>query len=599
MQLAKITLEELEILISNGYNVSINTKSGIEKITDTYRKITTGRIITFADGSSIKCADKHLMWQDGWYYAKDFNIGDKIGEHQIVNIIELDSQCWIDFTVDAEHSSYIHNNITHHNSGKSFIIYLTLKHIKERTLIIVPTISLVHQLANDFIEYDPKSANWIHKIMAGADKNIKAPLTISTWQSLVNQPQQWFDQFKVVIGDECLTPDTLITMSDGNKKRIDQVIIGDAVKTYNEKLHIIEDKLVKGIHKNISKKESMYELTLSNGNIIKITGNHKVLLTNGKWKRVDNLEVSDIINSIIEEGLKVISIKKIEYDDDVYNLHIEDNHNYFANDINVSNCHSFQATALTKIMEKCKNIEWKIGTTGTLSNADAKVNALILEGLFGEVLPVSTTRTLIDEDHLADFRVEALLLKYSKEEAKEVRKMNYYNEMTHINTSEKRNKFIANLAISQKNNTLVLFSWVEKHGKPLFELIKEKAGSTKNVYFISGEVKGEERERIRKIVNASEDNIIVASFQTFSTGIDLPNLHSVIFASSYKSTIKNLQSIGRVLRKHKGKEWATLYDIVDDCSTKTSKNFSVQHFLERVKIYNEAKFPFRIHNIPF
>jgi intein/homing endonuclease len=298
MQLAKITLEELEILISNGYNVSINTKSGIEKITDTYRKIATGRIITFADGSSIKCADKHLMWQDVWYYAKDFNIGDKIGEHQIVNIIELDSQCWIDFTVDAEHSSYIHNNITHHNSGKSYIIYLILKHIKKRTLIVVPTISLVHQLASDFIKYDTKAANWIHKIMAGADKNTKLPIVISTWQSLIDQDVEWFSQFDVVIGDECLSPDTLITMSDGNKKRIDEVMIGDVVKTYNEKTHIIEDKVVRTVFKNISENENMYEITLSNGNIINITGNHKVLLTNGEWKRADDLEISDIINSI-------------------------------------------------------------------------------------------------------------------------------------------------------------------------------------------------------------------------------------------------------------------------------------------------------------
>lgn len=183
-------------------------------------------------------------------------------------------------------------------SGKSYIIYLILKHIKKRTLIVVPTISLVHQMTSDFIKYDAKSTNWIHKIMAGADKNSKKPIVISTWQSLLDQDAEWFDQFDVVIGDECLSPDTLITMSDGNKKRIDEVMIGDVVKTYNEKTHIIEDKVVRTVFKNISENENMYEITLSNGNIINITGNHKVLLTNGEWKRADDLEISDIINSI-------------------------------------------------------------------------------------------------------------------------------------------------------------------------------------------------------------------------------------------------------------------------------------------------------------
>lgn len=349
-------------------------------------------------------------------------------------------------------------------SGKSYIIYLILKHIKKRTLVIVPTINLVHQLSNDFIKYDKKSANWIHKIMAGSDKNTKKPIVISTWQSLLEQDEDWFSQFDVVIGDEC---------------------------------------------------------------------------------------------------------------------------------------HLFTAKSLSAIMEKCVDIEWRIGTTGTISNADAKVNALSLEGMFGEILKVSTSKELIDKKHLSNFKIDAIILKYDNNIAKNVRGKNYHDEMEFIVTNEKRNKFIANLAISQNKNTLVLFQFVEKHGKPLYELIKEKAGTDKKVFFISGEVKGDDRENIRNLVNSTEDNIIVASYGTTSTGIDIPNLHSIIFGSSYKSSIKNLQSIGRVLRNHEGKDIATLYDIVDDFSTKSKKNFSVQHFLERLKIYNEAKFDFKIHNVPF
>jgi hypothetical protein len=212
---------------------------------------------------------------------------------------------------------------------------------------------------------------------------------------------------------------------------------------------------------------------------------------------------------MVKEGLKVTGIRKIKYNEDVYNIHVEDNHNYFANGINVSNCHLFAAQSLSKIMEKCVDIEWRIGTTGTISNADAKVNALSLEGMFGEILKVSTSKELMDQKHLSQFKIEALILKYDKDVSKEVRKMNYHDEMMYIVTNDKRNKFIANLAISQKNNTLVLFQFVEKHGKPLYKLIKEKSGNTKNVYYISGETKGEERETIRNIVNNNVPNAIL------------------------------------------------------------------------------------------
>lgn len=299
---------------------------------------------------------------------------------------------------------------------------------------------------------------------------------------------------------------------------------------------------------------------------------------------------------MVKKGIKVIDIQKISSPEEVYNLHVEDNHNYFANGINVSNCHQFKATSLTGIMEKCKNVEWRIGTTGTISNADSKVHALVLQGLFGEIKKVSTTKKLMDEKYLSEFKIKVLILKYDEETSKLIRKMKYHDEMDYLVKLDKRNKFIANLAVSQTNNTLVLFQYVDKHGFPLHELIQSKAGD-KNVYFIHGDIDGDERERIRKNVMSSDNNIIVASYGTYSTGIDIPNLHNVIFATAYKSKIKNLQSIGRGLRKSDGKDMATLYDIVDDASVKSKKNYSVQHFMERLKIYNEEKFQFKIYNI--
>ena len=172
----------------------------------------------------------------------------------------------------------------------------------------------------------------------------------------------------------------------------------------------------------------------------------------------------------------------------------------------------------------------------------------------------------------------------------------YQEEIEYLITSENRNRFIRNLAISLGTNTLVLYQMVEKHGKVLYNLIKEKANGRK-VFFIHGNVETEDREEVRRIMETETNAIVVASFGTFSTGINIRNLHNIIFASPSKSRVRNLQSIGRGLRQSQGKEIATLYDIADDLRHKKHMNFTLKHFVERVKIYNDEKFSFKIYNI--
>jgi superfamily II DNA or RNA helicase len=300
---------------------------------------------------------------------------------------------------------------------------------------------------------------------------------------------------------------------------------------------------------------------------------------------------------MVKEGVKVLGIKKIDTPDVVYNLHIDGNHNYFANGINVSNCHLYKATSLISIMEKCSNVPWRIGTTGTIANKDSKVNVLTLEGLFGPVYKVSTTKELMDANHLSQFKIKAIVLKHKKEDSIAVRKLNYQGELDFFVSHKKRNRFIAKLALSQKRNTLILFQFVEKHGKVLYDIINEMNDGTKTIHYVSGEISGEEREKVRAMCEKSDNNIIVASYGVFSTGTNIKNLHNIIFAMGFKSRIKNLQSIGRGLRLNDDKEFAVLYDIVDDCSVKSKQNFSVKHFIERVQIYNEEKFDFKIHTI--
>jgi superfamily II DNA or RNA helicase len=175
--------------------------------------------------------------------------------------------------------------------------------------------------------------------------------------------------------------------------------------------------------------------------------------------------------------------------------------------------------------------------------------------------------------------------------------MKYQDEMNHIVGYAPRNKFITNLALDQDGNTLVLFQYVEKHGVPLFKLIKDKAHKNRKVFFVSGNTDAESREEIRKLTEKENDAIIVASLGTFSTGINIRNLHNIIFASPSKSQIRILQSIGRGLRKSDDGSTTKVFDIADDIHWKKNKNFTLRHAAERIALYAKEKFKFKIYEI--
>ena len=256
--------------------------------------------------------------------------------------------------------------------------------------------------------------------------------------------------------------------------------------------------------------------------------------------------------------------------------------------------HLFKAVSLTKIMTKLTDCKYRIGMTGTLDGT--KTHKLVLEGLFGRVNKVVSTKELIDKKQLADLKIVCLVLKHTEAEAKAIYKEKYHKELEYLAQSEKRNKYIRNLATALNGNTLCLFQLVEKHGKDLYDLIKDKA-KDREVFFVYGGVDAEARERVREITEKSDNAIIVASYGTFSTGINIRNLHNIIFASPSKSRIRNLQSIGRGLRVGDNKDTATLYDISDDLTYKEKKNFTLTHFQERINIYNEEGFAYEIHSV--
>ena len=257
--------------------------------------------------------------------------------------------------------------------------------------------------------------------------------------------------------------------------------------------------------------------------------------------------------------------------------------------------HQFKAKSLTHIMTNLVNAKYRIGTTGTLDGT--KTHKLVLEGLFGPVKKVITTKELMDQKHVADFSIKCLLLKHPDDICQAGKNFTYQQEIEYLVLNENRNKFIRNLALSLEGNTLILYQYVDKHGKILDSLIREKINDNRKVFFIYGKTDVEIREETRAIVENEQNAIIIASFGVFATGVNIRNLHNIIFASPSKSRIRNLQSIGRGLRRSDTKTSAVLYDIADDMKYKRHENYTLKHFQERIKIYSEEKFQFRLYKI--
>ena len=347
-------------------------------------------------------------------------------------------------------------------SGKSLIIYCLVRYyqmMELKTLILVPTTSLVEQMYKDFEDYGWSSGTYCQKIYQGHDKKVTKDVVISTWQSIHRMPRQYFRQFGAVFGDEA---------------------------------------------------------------------------------------------------------------------------------------HLFKAKSLTGIMTKLDTCKYRFGLTGTLDGT--QTHRLVLEGLFGKAKYVVTTKELIDDKTLANLKIDCIILKYPNEDRQIVKDFEYAAELEYIVTKAERNTFVCDLVGHLSGNTLVLFQFVEKHGNILYDIIRGKYKDRK-VFFVYGGVDTDTREEIREIVENEKNAVIVASYGTFSTGINIRNIKNIVFSSPSKSKIRVLQSLGRGLRQQGGNKTLRLYDISDDLSLDSKLNFTLRHFKERLNIYDDQKFDYEIRRI--
>lgn len=290
-------------------------------------------------------------------------------------------------------------------------------------------------------------------------------------------------------------------------------------------------------------------------------------------------------------------MKEIEKPKVVYNIHVKQNHNYFANGVLAKNCHLSTGASISKLVKMMSHIPFKYGLSGSLR--DGKSNLLTYVGMFGEIFKPVSTKQLMEEGQVTDLAIKCLFLRYKEEDTLKCKGLDYQAEIAYITGHKRRNTWICKLAkklADKDENVFVMFRHT-KHGKAMYEALKTIHS---NVHYVSGEVKTTERDTLKKMAESEKGMIVVASYGVFSTGISIKNLHHVIFAHPVKSKVTVLQSIGRVLRKHDSKDIATLWDIVDHLAvaTKSPKakkkfstvNYALKHGLERVKRYAEEKF---------
>jgi len=355
------------------------------------------------------------------------------------------------------------------SSGKSVIIYALARYLNTKTIIVVDRKAYVEQIYDNFKEYGYDVEKFCHRIYSGKEKVTDKQIIITTWQSIINNDPEWFEQFDAMIGDEI---------------------------------------------------------------------------------------------------------------------------------------HKFTAKSLKYIMENLVNCEYRNGYTGTID--DKIINTLTLKGMFGEIHETVSTQELIEDGRVAKPYIKIIKLKYpddvrqkvmksianrNKEKEKAIDK-----ELEYLLTSDLRNQYIINLALSLKGNTIILFQYRE-HGKAIYDELLSRENKPENIYYVDGTVNVLKRQEIQKLIDSHETSITVASIGTFAENINIRNLNNAILTMPLQDKIRLLQALGRILRKTSIKDSAWFFDIADIFTIKSATNPSVKRLLERLKIYSKQGHTYNIYDI--
>lgn len=252
----------------------------------------------------------------------------------------------------------------------------------------------------------------------------------------------------------------------------------------------------------------------------------------------------------------------------------------------VDEVQSAKANVLSNILDMMKNTTWRFGLTGSMPPNRADKYTVLSK--IGPVRYIKKSKSLQDEGYISKVYIKMIGLMW-KRPKKDYENEDYPQERNWLEQNSSRNKFIGNLVHARfsrkkEENTLILVEKIE-HGKTLQDIISKLGYET---YFVHGSMNLADREDIRELAEEKNNICIVATYGTFSTGINIKRIHSIIFAMPGKGEVRTVQSIGRGLRKTDKKDSLILFDIFDDTV------FSKKHMKQRQQIYKEQGFPFSV-----
>ena len=477
--------------------------------------------------------------------------------------------------------------------------YITLKKKNEVYVTVHSNEEYVHRELSDYFTFEVPEAKYLkknprYKYWDGTIR-LYSPSTGALYHGLVDHLQTWANEKQYVVEYE--KNDWYGDIVDDNK-----FVSLPAVKVFMDKISTIKprDYQYKAVYEALKNNRRLLLSPTGSGKSLMIYSIVRYYAATAKKILIvvpTTSLVEQMVNDFISYGWnannfvhKIYSGKDKNTDKNIIISTWQSIYKFpkrYFDDIDCvigDEAHLFKSKSLTGIMTKLHNAKYRFGFTGTLDGS--KTHKWVLEGLFGSYEQVTKTEELIKSGYLSKFRIKILLCKHAPQYFD-----SYHDEMEYLVEHKGRNNLIKNLVKDIEGNTLVLFNYIEKHGTPLYDLINNNVDDARKVFFVHGGTEVEDREEVRKITETESNAVIVASYGTFSTGINIKRLHNIIFASPSKSRIRNLQSIGRVLRKGEGKDMATLYDIADDIG---GQNYTLKHLNERVNIYNDENFRYEV-----
>lgn len=261
----------------------------------------------------------------------------------------------------------------------------------------------------------------------------------------------------------------------------------------------------------------------------------------------------------------------------------------------IDECQTVKSTSILAILKKCMNAEYRLGFTGTLPEDQAHLKTII--GYLGPTLYNYTYKEAMDQNVVSNIKIANILLKYPEVVKKYNKGRPYNEEVDYVTTYEPRNKVFKFIFDKLKigDNVLILCHKIE-HLKNIKKYLEDNI-KDREIYEIYGKTKADDRESIRQDMDQNKGKILVATFKTMAVGVNIRRIDHIIFASSYKSKILILQSIGRGLRKYDGKKFMVLWDLVDDLTLESKKgsihkNHIYKHYEQRLGYYDENSFKY-------